>query len=105
MRNFDRGRAFYRDQLGFEEILVDFDCRWSELSREAMHIALTEGEPAGGDEGGVATIDVADINAEADRLRSQQVRVGVVLELAGLMRLCDVFDPDGNRIQLAQPLD
>jgi hypothetical protein len=27
-----------------------------------------------------------------------------VLELAGQMRLVDVFDPDGNRIQLAQAL-
>jgi hypothetical protein len=31
--------------------------------------------------------------------------VGVVLELAGQMRLVDVFDPDGNRVQLAQPLE
>jgi hypothetical protein len=29
----------------------------------------------------------------------------VVLDIAGQMRLVDVFDPDGNRIQLAQPLD
>ena len=28
--------------------------------------------------------------------------VGTVLELAGQMRLVDVFDPDGNRVQLAQ---
>jgi hypothetical protein len=27
-----------------------------------------------------------------------------VLELHGQMRLLDVFDPDGNRIQLAQEL-
>jgi hypothetical protein len=30
--------------------------------------------------------------------------VGIVLELTGEMRLLDVFDPDGNRIQLAQEL-
>ena len=29
----------------------------------------------------------------------------MVLDIAGQMRLVDVFDPDGNRIQLAQPLD
>ena len=30
--------------------------------------------------------------------------LGVVFELHGTMRLLDVFDPDGNRIQLAQEL-
>jgi len=27
-----------------------------------------------------------------------------VIELAGQMRIVDVFDPDGNRVQLSQPL-
>jgi hypothetical protein len=32
------------------------------------------------------------------------VNVGVVLELPGTIRLVDVFDPDGNRLQLTQDL-
>jgi hypothetical protein len=28
-----------------------------------------------------------------------------VLELHGQLRLLDIFDPDGNRVQLAQILD
>ena len=40
----------------------------------------------------------------ADRLRDEGVEVGVVLELAGQMRIVDVFDPDGNRVQLAEHL-
>jgi len=32
------------------------------------------------------------------------VEVGVVLELHDELRILDVFDPDGNRIQLAQLL-
>ena len=67
-----------------------------------MEIALAEGEP---EEGGVAHVDVEDVKAEADRLRAAGVEVGVVLELSGEIRLVDVFDPDGNRIQLAQTLD
>ena len=31
-------------------------------------------------------------------------RSGIVLELTGEMRLLDVYDPDGNRIQLAEEL-
>jgi catechol 2,3-dioxygenase-like lactoylglutathione lyase family enzyme len=104
VRNFDTGRAFYKDKLGFEETYVDCDNRWADLSRGGMHIAVTEGDPTP-EATGVAMIDVDDIKLEADRLRDEDVEVGVVLELSGQMRLVDVFDPDGNRIQLAQPLE
>jgi predicted enzyme related to lactoylglutathione lyase len=70
------------------------------LARGGMEIALAEGEPE--DESGVATVDVDDIKAEAERLRAAGVEVGTVLELHGEIRLLDVFDPDGNRIQLAE---
>lgn len=102
VRDLDLGRAFYRDELGFEELYVDANDRWARLMRDEMEIIVSEGEP---EEGGVATVDVGDVKAEAARLRSNGVQVGVVLELHGQMRLLDVFDPDGNRIQLAQPLD
>jgi catechol 2,3-dioxygenase-like lactoylglutathione lyase family enzyme len=102
VRDFDRGRDFYKRMLGFEETYVDWDDRWAKLERGEMRIAIAEGEPT--DEGGVATVDVDDVKAEAERLRSEDVNVGVVLELAGQMRLVDVFDPDGNRVQLAQSL-
>ena len=101
VRDLDAGRALDRDQLGFEETYVDWDGRWARLERAGMQIALAEGEP---EEGGVATVDVEDVRAEADRLRGAGVEVGVVLELSGAIRLLDVFDPDGNRIQLTQEL-
>ena len=100
VRDLDTGRAFYRDTLGFVETYFDGDGRWSKLERGGMQIALAEGEPQ--DDGAVAHVDVDDVKAEADRLRGLGVDVGVVLELHGEMRLLDVFDPDGNRIQLAQ---
>ena len=103
VRDLDKARAFYRDTLGFEEVFVDFDDGWSRLRHGAMEIALAEGEPD--ESGGVAHVDVDDVKAEAERLRAQGVDVGVVFELHGQIRLVDVFDPDGNRIQLAEPLD
>jgi len=102
VRDLDRGRDFYKRLLGFEETSVDWDDKWSRLQRGPMRIALAEGEPA---EAGVAAVDVEDVKAEATRLRGVGVDVGVVLDLAGQMRLVDVFDPDGNRVQLTQPLD
>jgi predicted enzyme related to lactoylglutathione lyase len=102
VRDLDAGRAFYVRELGFTEEYVDADDRWARLRRGDMDIGLAEGEPH--EDGGVATIDVDDVKAEAERLRSAGANVGVVLELTGEMRLLDVFDPDGNRVQLAQPL-
>jgi catechol 2,3-dioxygenase-like lactoylglutathione lyase family enzyme len=102
VRDLDAARAFYRDVLGFEETFVDWDDRWAKLDRGGMEIAVAEGDPDV--EGGVAHIDVDDVKAEAERLRAAGVEVGVVFELTGEIRLVDVFDPDGNRIQLAQSL-
>ena len=101
VRDLDEGRRFYRDLLGFEELAVDFEARWSELRSGEMEIGLAEGEPS---EDGVAHVDVPDLKSEAERLREAGVEVGIVLELTGEMRLLDVYDPDGNRIQLAQEL-
>jgi catechol 2,3-dioxygenase-like lactoylglutathione lyase family enzyme len=101
VRDLDSGRTFYRDTLGFVETYVDWETRWSRLRRGEMEIALAEGEP---EDGGVAHIDVEDVKAEAERLRTAGVDVGTVLELHGHVRLVDIFDPDGNRIQLAQDL-
>ena len=52
-----------------------------------------------------AWVQTAFALKEADRLREVGVNVGVVVEIPqGVMRLLDVYDPDGNRIQLAQEL-
>jgi catechol 2,3-dioxygenase-like lactoylglutathione lyase family enzyme len=104
VRNLDEARRFYRETLGFEETAVDFGERWSHLERGGMEIGIAEGDPQ--DDGAVAHVVVEDVKAEAERLRTEGVEVGVVVEIPqGVMRLLDVFDPDGNRIQLAQPLD
>jgi catechol 2,3-dioxygenase-like lactoylglutathione lyase family enzyme len=101
VRDLDAGREFYTRTLGFTLTSFDAVGRWAELEHGEMRIALAEGEP---EEGGVATIDVADVKAEAERLRAAGVEVGTVLELHGEVRLLDVYDPDGNRIQLAEDL-
>jgi len=102
VRNVDAARSFYKDKLGFTETFVDDDGNWSKLERNGMEIGLAEGEPQ--EDGGVAHVDVEDVKAAAEELRGAGVEVGVVLELHGEIRLLDVFDPDGNRLQLAQEL-
>ena len=102
VRDLDAGRSFYTGKLGFTETYVDEDDRWAKLHRGEMQIALAEGEPS--EDGGVATVDVDDVKVESQRLRDEGVEVGTVFELHGEVRLLDVFDPDGNRIQLVQEL-
>lgn len=98
VRDLDAARAFYAGTLRFvvDELTGDA----VRLSRGKTVIGLTRGQPD--PEGAVAMIDVDDIKAEADRLREDGVEVGVVLELHNEMRIADVFDPEGNRLQLGE---
>jgi len=96
------GRAFYTRKLGFTETFVDSDGQWVKLQRGGMEIGLAAGVPQ--DDGAVAHVDVDDVKAAAEELRNEGVKVGVVFELHGAMRLLDVYDLDGNRLQFAQDL-
>jgi catechol 2,3-dioxygenase-like lactoylglutathione lyase family enzyme len=102
VRDLGAARAFYRDKLGFTETFVDDDGSWAQLERSGMEIGLAQGEPQ--EDGTVAHVDVEDVKAAAEELRRAGVEVGVVFELHGEMRLLDVYDPDGNRLQFAQEL-
>jgi catechol 2,3-dioxygenase-like lactoylglutathione lyase family enzyme len=101
VRDLGAARAFYRDVLGFRDTFADDEGRWAQLQRGDMVIALWEAQ---GDEGGVASVTVDDLRAEVERLRAAGVEVGTIVELHGQVRLVDVFDPDGNRIQLTEEM-
>jgi catechol 2,3-dioxygenase-like lactoylglutathione lyase family enzyme len=103
VRDFDASRRFYTEKLGFNVTFVDAKDRWAQLERNGTEIGLAEGEPQ--EDGGVAHVDVTDIKGVAEKLRSDGVEVGVVFELHGAMRLLDVYDPDGNRVQFAEEVD
>ena len=102
VRDVAAARAFYKDKLGFTETFAEPSGEWSSLERNGMEIGLAFGEPQA--DGAVAHVDVEDVKAAAEQLRAVGVEVGVVFELHGEIRLLDVFDPDGNRLQLAQEL-
>jgi catechol 2,3-dioxygenase-like lactoylglutathione lyase family enzyme len=102
VRDLEEARAFYRERLGFDEAYVDEEDRWARLVRGNSELAIAEGEREGGD--AVLTVDVTDLKQEAERLRGAGVEVGTVLEIPGTIRLLDVFDPDGNRVQLSEEI-
>jgi catechol 2,3-dioxygenase-like lactoylglutathione lyase family enzyme len=98
--DLETARAFYTGKLGFTE--TDADGAWVELERGDTQITLERGQPV--PEGPVASVDVADVKSEADHLREEQVEIGTVLELSDEIRIVDVYDPDGNRLQLVEQL-
>lgn len=102
VRDLAAARDFYTETLGFEEVAYDESEGLLRLARDDVDVAVTRGD--GGETEAVAQVEVEDVKAEADRLRGAGVNVGVVLELPGTLRLVDVFDPDGNRLQLTQDL-
>ncbi|MGH3043032.1 MAG: VOC family protein [Gaiellaceae bacterium] len=102
VRDLEEARRFYCQKLGFDEAYVDEEDRWARLTRGSAELAIAEGDP--GKEAAVLTLDVPDVKAEAERLRGEGVDVGTVLEIPGTIRLLDVFDLDGNRLQLSQDL-
>ena len=102
VRDLDAARRFYCETLGFEEAYVDEDDRWARLTRGDVEVAIAEGDPE--EEEAVLTLEVGDVKAEAERLRAAGVDVGTVVEIPSTIRLLDVFDPDGNRLQLSQDL-
>ncbi len=102
VRDLDAARAFYTGVLGFEETFADDDGRWAQLRRGDMEIAVWEAQ---GDEGGVASVAVRDLRAEVERLRTAGAEVGVIVELPGQVRIVDVFDLDGNRLQLTEEVE
>lgn len=101
VRDLAAARDWYTRKLGFRETYYDEPGGWAKLERGAMQIGLATGEL---EDGGVAAVDVDDAKAEAERLRRDDVEVGTVLELAEQVRLVDVYDPDGNRVQLVEEL-
>ena len=102
VRDLEEARAFYRERLGFEEAYVDEEDRWARLVRGNTELAIAEGEREEAE--AVLTLDVTDLKQEAERLRGAGVEVGTVLEIPGTIRLLDVFDPDGNRVQLSEEI-
>jgi catechol 2,3-dioxygenase-like lactoylglutathione lyase family enzyme len=102
VKDLELAERFYVDLLGFKELYKDENDRWMRLARDGVEVHLAESDVAKPDTDTALAIEVDDVKAEATRLREAGANVGVVLEIPGAIRILDVFDPDGNRIQLTQ---
>jgi predicted enzyme related to lactoylglutathione lyase len=100
--DLDAACRFYVKRLGFVERYRDDEDRWARLELNGVELSLTEDPDADTGEGVMFTADVPNLKDEAERLRAAGVDVSTVIEIPGSMRLVDIQDPDGNRIQLTE---
>jgi catechol 2,3-dioxygenase-like lactoylglutathione lyase family enzyme len=116
VHDIDAAIAFYCDQLGFREVMHPAPT-FAMVARNDLRLTLSV--PAGGPGGGQAmpdgtlpapggwnriSLEVADIEADVDRLRAAGAvfRNEIVTGVGGRQILVD--DPSGNPVELFQPL-
>ncbi len=105
--DLDRAVAWYQDILGFAQLYRVENIGWCELQSPVTHVTvgLSEVESAEVRGGATLTFGVSDIDTARSRLESRDVTFdGDTLTIAGLVRLATFYDPDGNKLMLAQGL-
>ena len=92
-QDMERATAFYRDVLGLEP---DFESpHWTTFRTGGCTFALHAGsEPPD------PTFEVADADAERERLLAAGVQVTEIREPVAGVRVFDARDPDGNRFSI-----
>ena len=72
-----------------------------QISSEGWIYVVTDEERAGS---GLLTIIVDDLDAKLAELESAGIDTGPITTLPKAVRRTEVLDPEGNRIQIGQPL-
>lgn len=99
--------GWYREALGFEVRYSWPEFGFAELSTPAgdARIGLLLRDPPKAGSGGVPTFGVRDIAESERRLRARNVRLAsAISEIPNFVKLLTFADPDGNLLQLHQPL-
>jgi catechol 2,3-dioxygenase-like lactoylglutathione lyase family enzyme len=92
-RDMARATSFYRDVLGLDPVFES--PHWTTFSTGACTFALHAGSEAPD-----PTFEVADAEAERERLVAAGVEVTEIREPVAGLRVFDARDPDGNRFSL-----
>jgi len=103
--DFERAKAFYRDDLEFDLVLEDESASWAEFqispgAKVAIHgVKVTNANPIG-----ALVLDVENLEKSELFLRGKGIKLFDKEEIPGLTKLASFTDPDGNVIQLSQSL-
>lgn len=107
--DWQRAKSFYREALGLQPTFGADEMGWQQyaVGEGSPDIAISRAQPGQkvtGDGGAVVVLAVIDIEAGRQRLLAKNVRCDEVTVIPNTVKLCTFYDPDGNRLQLAQPL-
>ena len=102
VKDLERASRFYGDLFGVE---LAGDDDWRETQLDGIRFALHkwhDGAPEPSSGGVVVDLEVADIDAAAQRLRDAGVEVNEITRQP-YGSFCDFTDPEGYTLQLFQP--
>ena len=107
--NWDQAKAFYGEKLGLE---ASFDmgpevgwCEFGPQGQTTLAINLwRDGEAPRGGGGATPVFDVEDCAEAVAELRKRGVKCDDAVTIPGMVSYANVYDPEGNRFQIAQSL-
>jgi len=107
--DWEGAKKFYGETLGLP---VSFDigkeggwCEFGETGHTTFAINLwREATPPKRDGGAIPVFDVADAPKAVEELRKRGVKCDDVVTIPGMVSYANVYDPEGNRFQVAQSL-
>ncbi len=107
--DLDRSIAWYHDGLGFEEVYRMAEYGWCEMRSpvDGVTIGLQRAESGFGPGGATLAFAVSDVSGARKHLESLGARFDgdtVVIPGDNGVRLANFFDPDGNPLTLAEPM-
>lgn len=106
VKNWEQAKTFYGQTLGLPSLAVDDQFGWAEYGeKDKTHLALSRWNDATPVpvKGAVVIFSVDDAYATVKELRSHGVKCDDPVPLPGIVTYADIYDPEGNRIQLAGP--
>jgi len=107
--DWERARKFYGETLGLP---VSFDtgkevgwCEFGETGKTTLAISLwREATPPPREGGATPVFAVDDAHKAIEELRKRGVKCDDVVTIPGMVSFANVYDPEGNRFQIAQSL-
>ncbi|MBI3764219.1 MAG: VOC family protein [Chloroflexi bacterium] len=105
--NWQRAVKFYSETLGLPVTWSSEEAGWAQFGRDGetqIAINLWRGpDPVPSREGGATVIfAVDDARKTVVELRKRGVKCDDAVEIPGMVTYATFFDPEGNRIQIAQ---
>lgn len=105
VKNWEAAKKFYGETLGLPVAWFMGDqVGWIQYGDDrGAQLALSmmrEGDPLPKNNGIVAIYDVDDVNQAVTELRAKGVRCDDPITVPQMVTYANIYDPDGNRIQL-----